>query len=118
METTQRSNWGIVLLMVALLLGLFLALAMPRELPTLERVRHGAHAEAKHGEDARAALAGLENCGDGLRVRLCPPGSKYGLTVCFWCETGTGLCPGMYTTIGGTEKTRFIRPCEDWRQCR
>ena len=56
--------------------------------------------------------------GEGLRVKLCPPSSKHGLSVVFWCETGDSICPGMYVTIGGVEKTCFYRPCDDWRNCR
>lgn len=115
METTDKSK---PILIIILLLGLLLLFTLPIELPNLEKIRIRPHAIEKHGEDALVARNSLLNCGDSLRARLCPPSSRYGLSVCFWCETGESLCPGMYTTIGGMEKTTFIRPCEEWRECR
>ena len=118
METTARNNTGLAFLVLgALVLVALVLLAMPLELPPLEQVRPMPHAVEKHGEDAVAARKAVLGCGDGLRARLCPANGKRGLTVAFWCETGTGLCPGMYTTIGGVEKTTFVRPCEQWERC-
>jgi len=115
--TTRRNNAGWLIVILALLAPLLL-FAMPRQLPALERVRPRRHAVERHGEDALQARAALKNCGDRLRARLCPPSSRHGLSVCFWCESGGPLCPGVYATIGGVEKTALTRPCEQWRECR
>lgn len=111
----QTSNSNVVIYILALLLLCF-ALAMV--LPSLGSIRTGTHAVERHGQDAINARGSLTDC-KSLRSQLCP-GKKgtYGLTVVFWCETGRHLCPGMYTTIGGTEKTAFIRPCAQWRRCK
>ena len=117
MERARGSNAG-WLIVILVLLALLLLFAMPVELPTLERVRQRSHAVERHGEDALEARAALKGCGDRLRVRLCPPSERHGVTVCFWCESEGRLCPGMYVTVAGVEKTTFIRPCADWRECR
>jgi len=115
----ERRRLGGLWLLVALLLVLLLWwAAMPRELPALQRIQPRSHAEERHGADALTARESLLSCGDGLRARLCPPSSQHGLSVVFWCESSGSLCPGMYATIGGAEKTCFIRPCADWRECR
>jgi len=116
MEATERNSTWLVFLALGALLLLAL-LAMPLELPPLGQVKPRAHAVERHGEDAVAARAAVLTCGDGLRAQLCPPNGRHGLTAAFWCETGTRLCPGMYVTIGGTEKTTFVRPCEQWERC-
>jgi len=86
-------------------------------LPNLKQVRYGTHAVQKHGQDALTARASLKNC-KNLKTKLCPgKQGGYGLTVVIWCETGLSTCPGMYTTIGGIEKTCFIRPCSQWSNC-
>lgn len=112
-QRTSNNYWVLYLLMLALLL-----FACSMALPSLGSITTGTHAVERHGQDAINARAELTNC-KSLRSKLCP-GKKgsYGLTVVFWCETGQSLCPGMYTTIGGTEKTAFIRPCSQWRNCR
>ena len=117
MEATERnSTWQVFLALGALLL--LALLAMPLELPPLERVKPMPHAVERHGEDAVAARAAVLTCGDGLRARLCPAANGHGPSAVFWCETGGHLCPGMYLSIGGVEKTSFTRPCEQWRECR
>ena len=113
---------GLVLLLgaiVVILLGRVLAQTAPTQLPALRDVRYRRHAVVRHQGDALAAREGLEQCADGdLRAQLCRRG-VHGMTVVFWCEVpGATLCPGMYTTISGLEKTSFIRPCEQWRACR
>lgn len=109
--------WPIIALIV-LLLAALLVFAMPRELPALQGIQPRPHAAEQHGTDAELARQSLLDCGDGLRARLCPPSSRNGLSVVFWCENSSSLCPGMYATIAGAEKTCFIRPCADWRECR
>lgn len=104
-----------------LLLGL-LALIMLRaatQLPPFENIQYRNHAVQSHGQDAVRARRELEGCKpENWRARLCPSG-KYGLSVVFWCEpVGASLCPGMYTTLGGIEKTSFIRPCDQWKECK
>ena len=112
-QQASNNNW--VLYLLAFMLLIF-ALAMA--LPSLGSITTGTHAVERHGQDAINARAGLTNC-KTLRSKLCPgKQGSYGLTVVFWCDTGQSLCPGMYTTIGGTEKTAFIRPCSQWRSCR
>jgi len=107
-----------IIALIVLLLAALLAFAMPRQLPALQGIQPRAHAAERHGTDAEVARQGLLECGDGLRARLCPPSSRHGLSVVFWCESSGSLCLGMYATIGGAEKTCFIRPCADWRDCR
>uniref|UniRef100_A0A6M3M6E8 Uncharacterized protein n=1 Tax=viral metagenome TaxID=1070528 RepID=A0A6M3M6E8_9ZZZZ len=117
MEATERNSTWLVFLALGALLLLAL-LAMPLELPPLGQVKPRAHAVERHGEDAVAARAALANCKNGLKIKVCPPATRYGLSVYMWCESGAYLCPGCVTTIGGLEKTAFIRPCEDWATCR
>jgi len=119
MNAERTSGSGLVwLLVVAVLLALLVLFALPTQLPTLEGVRPRQHAVQRHGEDAIAAREALANCGEGLRVQLCPASERFGLSVVFWCETGGYLCPGCATTIGGLERTAFVRPCVEWRECR
>jgi len=113
METKSRNNTGIFLV-----ISLFLGLVVLFVLPTLEQIKLRPHAVEKHGMDAVTARESLWNCGSGLRTKLCPRNEKHGRTICIWCETGASLCPGMYTTVGGAEKTSFIRPCWQWRECK
>lgn len=91
-----------------------------QQLPNIDDIQLRPHAVERHGEDAIRARQGVFDCdADDLRARLCPETEKYGLSVAFWCEPpGSQLCPGMYTTIAGIEKTAFIRPCVDWRECK
>ena len=116
MEATERNSTWLVFLALGALLLLAL-LAMPLELPPLERVKPMPHAVERHGEDAVAARKAVLGCGDGLRAQFCPAANGHGPSAIFWCETGTYLCPGMCLTIGGVEKTSFTRPCEQWRRC-
>ena len=117
MEATERNSTWLVFLALGALLLLAL-LAMPLELPPLGQVKPMPHAVEKHGEDAVAARKTVLGCGDGLRAQLCPPNGKRGLTAVFWCQPpGATVCPGMYVTIGGVEKTTFVRPCEQWERC-
>jgi len=115
---TTNGNAGLLIALLVLLLAALLVFAMPRELPALQGIQPRPHAVERHGTDAELARESLLECGDGLRVRLCPPSSQHGLSVVFWCESSGSLCPGMYATIGGLEKSCFIRPCEQWRECR
>ena len=115
---THNSGVGIVIVLVVLLVLLAL-FALPQQLPSLSDVRLRTHAVEQHSTDAIKARERLGRCGSGLRVQLCPPNQKHGLSVCFWCkEIGATVCPGMYVTIGGVEKTAFIRPCQEWEECR
>ncbi|HUX75464.1 MAG TPA: hypothetical protein VMY40_02340 [Anaerolineae bacterium] len=116
MEATAKNNTWLVFLALGALL-LIALLAMPLELPPLGQVKPRAHAVERHGEDAVAARKAVLTCGDGLRAQFCPRTSVHGPSVAFWCETGGFLCPGMYLTLGGVEKTCFTRPCEQWRKC-
>ena len=118
MEATARNNTWLVFLALGALLVLGALLAMPLELPPLEQVKPMPHAVERHGEDAVAARKAVLGCGSGLRAQFCPAANGHGPSAVFWCETGTYLCPGMYLTIGGVEKTSFTRPCEQWRECR
>lgn len=118
METTHHSNAGLYLALVVLLLALIAVFMLPANVPALDKVRPSAHAVERHGQDAIAAREALANCGEGLRVKMCPPSERHGLSIVFWCESGGHLCPGCITTIGGIERTAFIRPCEQWRECR
>lgn len=113
-----------LLVLVVLLIWMLAQLARlqvqpPAQLPSLNDVRHRSHAVTKHGDDALQARADLDACGDHLHVKLCRRSALHGLTVVFWCEPpGVTICPGMYTTISGLEKTAFLRPCDQWRNCR
>lgn len=118
MEAERSHSGGLGIVLLLIILGLAILLAMPTQLPTIEQVLPRSHAVERHGADAIVARESLLNCGSGLRVRLCPPSSIHGMSICFWCETGSGICPGTYSTIGGKEKTTFLRPCSDWRECR
>jgi len=113
METKSRNNTGIFLV-ISLLLGLVILFV----LPTLGQIKLRPHAVEKHGMDAVTARESLWNCGSGLRTKICPKSKLHSTSICFWCETGSYLCPGMYTTRGGMEKTTFMRPCQEWRECR
>ena len=117
-EVRRRGSGLLWLLAIAALLALLVLFALPAQLPTLQDVRPRQHAVQRHGEDAIAAREALANCGSGLKIRVCPPSSVYGLSVVFWCrEPGASLCPGCIATIGGLEKTTFIRPCAEWERC-
>lgn len=86
--------------------------------PPLEQVRLRPHAVERHGEQALTARERVFNCPvEDLRAKICPAGEKYGMRVHFWCESGSQLCAGMITTIGGVEKTSFIKPCSYWARC-
>lgn len=108
---------GFIFLMIVA--AMWLAMPVPREMPALDQVILCEHAVERHGDDALEARKRLFDCKPvNLRAKLCPPGSKYGLSVVFWCEPpGATICAGMYVTIGGVEKTAFLRPCEQWRNC-
>lgn len=116
MEDSRQSNVGLLIAIVFLLLVILLTL--PTQLPRVQDIQLQPHAVQKHGTDAVQARSALSGCGDNLNVRICPPSSAHGLSIVFWCETGGFNCPGMYATIGGQEKTCFIRPCSEWRECR
>lgn len=114
MEAKQASNgtWVFCILGIGLLLLILLM-----NLPSLGSIRTTPHAVERHGTDAINARAGVRNC-KVPKTKLCPgKQGGYGLTVVFWCETGGHLCPGFYTTIGGVEKTAFMRPCAQWARC-
>lgn len=87
--------------------------------PPLEQVRLREHAVERHGEQALEARRRVFNCAvENFRAKICPPTERYGMRVHFWCVApGSGLCPGMVCTIGGTEKTSFIKPCSYWENC-
>jgi len=116
---TRSGNAGLLIALIVLLLAALLVFALPRELPALQDVRPRQHAVESHGADAIASKEALANCRSGLKIKVCPPTSVYGLSVVFWCqEPGATLCPGCIATIGGVEKTAFIRPCGQWERCR
>jgi len=107
----------VFVLILGLLLLALIALAMPQQAPSIDKIKYRPHAVERHGADAISARERIEKCGPtNLRVKFCPTAN--GVTVVYWCETGGDLCPGMYVTVGGVEKTAFIRPCEQWRNCR
>lgn len=117
MEKEHSHSGGLWIVIILALAGL--ALILPKQLPHLQEVKVRIHAVERHSQDAMSARESLDNCGEGLRVKLCPSSENNGLSVVFWCaDTGTGLCPGMYATISGWEKTSFIRPCTEWEQCK
>lgn len=93
--------------------------AIATQFPAIEDVRWREYAVEKHGAQALMARRQVLGCGpEDLRVRLCLPNGKYGMRVHFWCRVdGSGLCPGVVTTIGGIEKTSFIKPCDYWARC-
>jgi len=118
-EIECRQSGLLWLLVVAAVLALLLIFALPAQLPALENVQPRLHAIQNHGTDAIIAREALTNCGEGLRVKVCPPSNAHGLSVYMWCETtGSYLCPGCITTISGIEKTAFLRPCTQWEECR
>jgi len=113
----KRPFGGTLCLILIGILALFLLATAISELPSFGDVVPRPHAVEKHGTDATQARASLTDC-KNLKSKLCPGKvGSYGLTVVFWCETGKTLCPGCYATIGGKEKTAFIRPCSQWRNC-
>lgn len=120
--TVQKHSGGLFLFIFVIgLLGIsavIFLIGSVEQAPAYDIVIPQSHAVERHGNDAVKARLALHNCAEGLRSQLCPgkPGT-YGLTVVFWCETGEYLCPGCYATIGGLEKTAFIRPCAQWRRC-
>ena len=87
--------------------------------PPLVQIRLRDHAVQRHGEQALKARKKVFNCGaENLRAKIFPPGERYGMRIHFWCESETSsLCPGMITTIGGVEKTSFVKPCDYWERC-
>ena len=113
-QKANNGTWVFALLGIGLLL---LILLFALELPNFGSVTTGAHAIEKHGQDAITARTQLKSC-KNLQIKVCPstPGG-YGITTVLWCETGGSLCPGMYVTAGHKEKTSFIRPCSQWRNC-
>jgi len=114
MEARKKgSNTGTFIVLLLLSLAVLFVMA-----PSLDQIKFRSHAVESHGADAIAAREGLWNCDDGLRVQLCPKSNLHSAGFCFWCETGSYLCPGMYVTLGGMEKTAFKRPCHEWRECR
>lgn len=119
-ESNATGAWCLVVTAIAILVVLFsfVSRVMSRiELPSLDQVIPQTHAVERHGQDAIMSRSALAGCKVPMS-KLCPgKAGSYGLTVVFWCETGKELCPGMYTTIGGVEKTTFIRPCSQWRNC-
>lgn len=118
---TAKSHGGWLLLrLLAAALFLLLLGQLPTQLPDVRDVELCSHALASHGEAAERALDDVKGCKpEHLRVKLCPPGSQYGLTVVAWCQQpGAEVCPGLYLTIAGRMKTAFYRPCHQWRTCR
>jgi hypothetical protein len=109
-----------VLLFLVLLVVVLLLPKLQMETPAVEGIRfRPGHADARHGSDAQKARDRVRGCGPAdIRAKLCPASSEYGLTVAFWCQPpGASVCPGVYTTIAGIEKTSFIRPCYQWESC-
>jgi len=107
----------ILFLIIGLVLLALVALAMPTQAPDVRKIKYRPHAVERHGADAITARQQVEDCGfTRLRSKFCLKGDK--ITVVYWCETGKTLCPGMYVTIGGIEKTSFFQACERWRKCK
>ena len=111
-EERSGGTWLFVVLGL-LLLALVLS---SLQLPSIGDVKTRPHAVQRHGEDAIKARASLADCKD-IKMKMCPKSSIHGRSVVFWCETGSTLCPGCYSTVGGAEKTAFIRPCYQWATC-
>ncbi len=113
----QRTNGG---LMVVLMLVVVLVAGIATQLPPLTDVRLGEHAVIRHGADALAARRQVFGCRpEYLRNKYCPRTEEYGATTVFWCEPpGASVCAGMYVTLGGIEKTAFLRPCAQWQDCK
>ena len=113
-----RSFCGTLFLIFLGVVALVLLATAIGELPSYRQVVPGTHAVQKHGADALTAREALRAC-KNMKMQLCPevPTKGYGLTVCYWCETGSSICPGAYATIGAKEKTAFLRPCYQWRNC-
>ena len=111
-EERTSGKWIFIVLAILLLTLVLFSL----ELPSFGSITTRPHAVQKHGQDAITARTSLTDC-KNLKSQICPKSSLHGLTVVFWCETGSTLCPGMYATIGGKEKSAFIRPCYQWREC-
>lgn len=117
---SARRMPAVGLMLLLMLLGvMWMAIPMPQEFPALDQIQLCQHAVERHGDDAIKARQRIFDCKlQNLRWRYCPPGSKYGSSVVIWCQPpGATICPGMYVTIGGIEKTAFLRPCEQWRNC-
>lgn len=113
----RRGNGSLMVLAVAVTLAGAAPLLL--QLPRVDAIIPQAHAVERHGQDALKARRMLRVCPpENKRRKACPPGSAYGLSLAVWCETGTPLCPGAYTTIAGLEKTSFIRPCHQWKECK
>lgn len=115
----ERHGLGLFWLVLAALVALVLLAVLPRQLPSLKDVRYRPHAMQRHGQDALEARGCVKNCSaDRLRVKLCPPSERHGLSVVFWCEIPAATCPGTVVTIGGVERSSYFRPCADWATCR
>jgi len=116
-KTARMPAVGFMLLM--LVAAVWLALPMPQEFPALDQVILCEHAVERHGDDALEARRRLFDCKPQyLRWKFCPPGSKYGSSVVIWCQPPeAAICAGMYITLGGIEKTAFLRPCHEWGDC-
>lgn len=116
MGGVERNNSGLWVFM-ALLLGLFAlvmcSVASPSQAPPVGSIQVRPHAVEKHGQDALDARVGITNCKSPQSRWL--GGGTEGVGWAVWCETGEYLCPGMYISAGGIEKTAFIRPCSQWR---
>lgn len=115
----ERHGFGLLWLALAVLAALVLLATLPRELPSLKDMRPMPHAVQRHGQDAIEARACIQHCSaDRLRVKLCPPSARHGLSVVYWCEIPAPTCPGTVLTIGGVERSSYFRPCADWATCR
>jgi hypothetical protein len=116
---TARARARPLTALLAVLLAATGALLTLQQLPDISDIQLRAHAVEQHGEDAIRARQGVFNCdADDLRIKLCPPSSKYGWSIYWFCDTGEPLCPGIITTRAGIEKTAFIRPCAQWYECK
>lgn len=91
------------------------AVSEPLDLPSLDNIRLGDHAVDRHGDQAREARRQVFGC-NPEHLRVCAgvhDGTR--LSVYFWCEEpGQSLCPAIVTTIGGKERTSFVKPCSYW----
>ena len=119
MAITDKRPMLAIFAVMMLVAATWLALPMPQEMPALADVQLCSHAVERHGDDALEARRRLFECKPrNLRWKFCPPGSKYGSSVAIWCQPpGATICPGMYVTLGGIEKTAFMRPCNEWGEC-
>ena len=126
-DRTDRNSTGGWFFAAVMVVGLLLilgpliravstgAIPLPQQPPPREIIIETEHAVLKHGADAIEALRAVKLCpSKDVRYRLLN-GTAEGIGWVYWCEWGGPLCPCVYVTMGGTQKTAYIRPCEQLR---